>query len=198
MECTKKELEDHLSGTYSDPKRNEDLPPFPGLKRPTHPGTPFDMKDLKKKEVDDFVRKARTKGCPGNDGISYKVYKRCSKLRRQLFLLLRQMWRHKKVAERWCISEGVYLPKEADAKEIGDFRPISILNVDGKIFCGIIAWRVISFVQDNGYVDESVQKAGVPGIPGCVEHAYAIWEAIQSAKKESQNLDVIWLDLANA
>ena len=165
---------------------------------PTHPGTPFDMKDLKKKEVDDFVRKARTKGCPGNDGISYKVYKRCSKLRRQLFLLLRQMWRHKKVAERWCISEGVYLPKEADAKEIGDFRPISILNVDGKIFFGIIAWRVISFVQDNGYVDESVQKAGVPGIPGCVEHAYAIWEAIQSAKKESQNLDVIWLDLANA
>ena len=37
-------------------------------------------------------------------------------------MLLRQMWRHKKVAEVWCISEGVYLPKEADAKEIGDFR----------------------------------------------------------------------------
>ena len=42
----------------------------------------------------------------------------------------------KKVAERWCISEGVYLPKKADAKEIGDFRQISILNVDGKIFFG--------------------------------------------------------------
>ena len=66
------------------------------------------------------------------------------------------------------MSEGLYLPKEADAKKIGEFRPISILNVDGKVFFGILAWRVISFVQKNGYVDESVQKAGIPGIPGCV------------------------------
>ena len=36
--------------------------------------------------------------------------------------------------------------KEADAKEIGDFRPISILNEYGKISFRIIAWRVISFV----------------------------------------------------
>ena len=156
------------------------------------------MKDLKKKEVDDFVKKARTKSCPGNDGISYKVYKRCDKIRRQLFLLLRQMWRKKKVAEKWHVSEGLYLPKEADAKQIGQCRPISILNVDGKVFFGILAWRVLAFVQENGYVDESVQKAGVPGIPGCVEHAYTIWDTIQRAKNDKEDLDVVWLDLANA
>ena len=94
------------------------------------------MKDLKKKEVDDFVKKARTKSCPGNDGISYKVYKRCDKIRRQLFLLLRQMWRKKKVAEKWHVSEGLYLPKEADAKQIGQCRPISILNVNAKYSLG--------------------------------------------------------------
>ena len=198
LECTKQELESHLAQTYNDPRREEELPPFPGLKKPTRPGIAFNMADLKKKEVDDFIKKARTKSCPGNDGISYKVYKRCDKLRKHLFLLLRQMWRKKKVAERWHMSEGLYLPKEADAKKIGDFRPISILNVDGKVFFGILAWRVISFVQQNGYVDESVQKAGVPGIPGCVEHAYAIWDAIQKAKKDKEDLDVVWLDLANA
>ena len=117
LECTKKELQEHLSRT--DPKRDEDLPPFVGLKIPTHPGTPFDMKDLKKKEVDDFVRQSRTKGCPLNDGITYKVYKRYSKLRRKLFLPLRQMWRHKKVAERWCISEGVYLAKKLMQRRLG-------------------------------------------------------------------------------
>ena len=85
LECTKEELEKHLAETYSDPRREEDLPPCPGLKRPTHPGSPFDLGDLRKQEVDDFVKKARTKSCPGNDGISYKVYKRCGKLRKQLF-----------------------------------------------------------------------------------------------------------------
>ena len=43
-----------------------------------------------------------------------------------------------------------------------------------------------------------MQKAGIPGIPGCVEHAYAIWDAIQKAKKDKEDLDVVWLDLANA
>ena len=108
------------------------------------------------------------------------------------------MWRKKKVAEKWHVSEGLYLPKEADAKQIGQCRPISILNVDGKVFFGILAWRVLAFVQENGYVDESVQKAGVPGIPGCVEHAYTIWDTIQRAKNDKEDLDVVWLDLANA
>ena len=63
---------------------------------------------------------------------------------------------------------------------------------------GILAGRLIDFGQKNGYIDESVQKAGIPGIPGCIEHAYAIWETIQEAKKRKEDLSVVWLDLANA
>ena len=43
-----------------------------------------------------------------------------------------------------------------------------------------------------------LKKAGVPGIPGCVEHAFSIWNAIQNAKSVKEDLSVIWLDLANA
>ena len=53
-----------------------------------------------------------------------------------------------------------YLPKEAEAELIGQFRPISILDVDGNIFMGIIARRTVTYLQQNGYVDERVQKAG--------------------------------------
>ena len=63
---------------------------------------------------------------------------------------------------------------------------------------GVIGRRAIKFLQENGYVDESVQKAGIPGIPGCIEHAYTIWDAIQQAKKDKLDLNVVWLDLANA
>ena len=80
------------------------------------------------------------------------------------------MWRNKDVADRWCIAEGIYLPKQERSEKLGEFRPISLLNVDGKIMFGILA----KYVQSNGYVNESVQKAGIPGIPGCVEHAYAM------------------------
>ena len=59
---------------------------------------------------------------------------------------MRQMFRKKDAAERWYIAEGIYLPKEEDSKEIGQFRTISLLNVDGKINFGILAARVMGFV----------------------------------------------------
>ena len=75
-------------------------------------------------------------------------------------------------------AEQKELPKEAEAKLIGQFRPISILNVDGKIYMGILAKSTVSYLQRNGYINESVQKAGIPGIPGCIEHAFSIWGVI--------------------
>ena len=44
----------------------------------------------------------------------------------------------------------------------------------------------------------SVQKVGIPGIPGCIEHAYSIWDIIQEAKVNKKDLKVVWLDLGNA
>jgi len=47
-------------------------------------------------------------------------------------------------------------------------------------------------------VNKSVQKAGILGIPGCVENAFALWDAIRKAKETKGDLTVTWLDLANA
>lgn len=150
LECMKDELENHLKATYSDPKREDKLSRMAGLQRPTAPGMAFDMSEIKMKDVDDCVRKAHAKSAPGNDGISYKVYKKCPLLRNHLFRLLHEMWRKKLVADRWCLAEGIYLPKEENAHGIAQFRPISLLNIDGKILLGIIAKRIIEFVQRNG------------------------------------------------
>ena len=198
LKCTKEDLGDHIQETYGDPKRNESLPFMEGLKHPTKPGVKFQLGDLRGKELDTFVKKARAKSAPGGDGVSYKVYKYCERLRRKLFLLLKDLWSEGKLVDDWCKAEGIYLPKEAEAELISQFRPISILNVDGKIYMGILAKRTVTYLQTNGYVNESVQKAGIPGIPGCVEHAFSIWGAIQDAKRNKGDLNVVWLDLANA
>ena len=198
LNCSKAELDNHIRETYSDPLREEPLPPMKGLKHPATPGVKFQLGDLKEKELDNFVKKSRAKSSPGGDGVSYKVYKYCDRLRHKLFLLLRELWRDGGIVDDWCRAEGIYLPKEANAEAIGDFRPISILNVDGKIYMGILARRTVEYLQRNGFINESVQKAGIPGIPGCVEHASSIWDIIQEAKKTEGDLNVVWLDLANA
>ena len=92
LKCTKEEVEAHVRQTYSDPKREEPLPYIKGLRRPTSPGVDFDLGPIREQEVDEFVRKARAKSAPGGDGVSYKVFKNCSKLRHQLFLALYHLW----------------------------------------------------------------------------------------------------------
>ena len=45
---------------------------------------------------------------------------------------------------------------------------------------------------------DSIQKGGVPGVPGYVEHSFMIWEAIQRVKRRLLSLHFVWLDLSNA
>lgn len=70
--------------------------------------------------------------------------------------------------------------------------------MEGKIFFSVVAKRLTNYLLSNCYIDTSCQKAGVPGFPGCVEHSTMIWEQIQTAKREKQDLHVVWLDLENA
>ena len=84
------------------------------------------------------------------------------------------------------------------SRGITNFRAISLLNVEGKIFFGIFARRMTTFLMSNHYINTSVQWAGIPGFPGCLEQSQMIWNSILLVKRDKTELHVIWLDLANA
>ena len=111
---------------------------------------------------------------------------------------MRVAWEKGIVPKAWRRSGGVLIPKEKYSTDIDQFRPISLLNVEGKIFFSVIAQRVSSYLERNNLVDTTVQKAGIPGFSGCLEHTSMIWHQIQTAKKEKSDLHVVFLDLANA
>ena len=198
LEVEREELEEHLQQVYSDSSRADRQPEMSGLSRPSEPGVPFDCGELRWHEVKDFVSRAKGASAAGQNGLSFKFFKQCPSALKELWRILKVFWRREMVPQSWCRAEGVYIPKEKNAKTLGQFRPISLLNVDGKIFFGVLARRLTEFVMANGLIDASIQKAGIPGFPGCLEHAQTIWETIQVAKKEKKELDVVWLDLANA
>lgn len=185
LECSQQELEDALHSTYSDPLREMPLDHMNGIPRPTEPGIAFNLGELTMYEMRSFVKKARAKSSQGQDGVPYKVYKRCPKLVKWLFLILKKAWENKFISKRWARKEGIYIPKEADAKSISQFRPIALGNTDGKIFLGILAKRVRNFLIGNQFIDETVQKTCIPGSPGCIERSAMIWDEIQIARKES-------------
>ncbi len=198
LKAPKEEVEEHLRRTYGGSDAANSLGEFPGSKRPTEPGYAFYSGPITKFEVDDVVAKARAKSAPGMNRISYKVYKMCPRIRGLLAELLDMIWARGIIPDEWCKADGVYIPKEDHSESISQFRPISLLNVEGKIFFSILSRRLTRFIVSNGYINYSVQKAGIPGHPGCVEHATMIWSSIKQARRERADLSVVWLDLANA
>ena len=82
--------------------------------------------------------------------------------------------------------------------DLSQFRMISLLNVEEKIFFSVVAQRLASHLERNSLIDTTLQKAGIPGLAGCLEHTSMIWHQIQTAKSEKKDLHVIFLDLANA
>ncbi|XP_069125457.1 uncharacterized protein [Argopecten irradians] len=58
--------------------------------------------------------------------------------------------------------------------------------------------RLTTYMTENQYIDASVQKLGIPGFSGCVEHTSIITQLIREAKINKKDLIVIWLDLAYA
>jgi len=70
--------------------------------------------------------------------------------------------------------------------------------VEGKIFFKILANRLSEYLQRNSYIDTSVQKGGVQGMPGCLEHTGVITQLIREVRENRGDLAVLWLDLANA
>ena len=149
-------------------------------------------------EVDKTVHRARAGSAPGPNGIPYRLYKNAPDVLRFLWKLMRTVWQRKEVPTSWRRAGGILIPKEKDSSEIGQFRQISLLNVEGKIFFSVAAQRLAGYLRKNNLIDTSIQKAGIAGFSGCVEHASVIWHQIQTAKKEGTNLHVVFLDLANA
>jgi len=82
--------------------------------------------------------------------------------------------------------------------DISQFRQISLLNIEGKIFFSVVANRLTAYLEKNHYIDTMVQKAGIPGFSGCLEHTNMIWNQIQTTKKNGRDLHVVFLDLVKS
>ena len=102
------------------------------------------------------------------------------------------------MSDKWRRAEGIFIPKEDGATEVEKHRTISLLNVEGKIYFALRADRLLKFSLANNYIDTSVQKGGVPGVSGCLEHTSILSQLIREARAEKKDLVVTWIDIANA
>lgn len=74
---------------------------------------------------------------------------------------MRKAWKNHLILSDWQRAVVVFIPKEANSKDISQFRNMALLNVEGKIFFSVTARRT-TYLLEKGYIDTNCQKAGVP------------------------------------
>lgn len=184
-ESNKGGVEEHLRQVHSDPRREDSLEEMEKLIKATEPAIPFRAEEPSWQEVNTSGRSEQNKP-QGRMAFCTRCIK-IVKGSKEDFL-----------ADSWLVTEGCFIAKEENSTGIKQFCTISLLNIEGKIFLGILAKRLTTFTMDNGYMDTSVQNGGVPGVAGCLEHISIITKVIEDVKKNRGDLAVLWLDLTNA
>ena len=93
----------------------------------------------------------RNCSAPGINMIPCKVYKYCPNICDYLFRLFKSCFQNCVVPVQWRIATEVYIPKSGspDPNNIKDFRPISLLNVEGKLFFSILSKRLEKHIIIN-------------------------------------------------
>lgn len=198
LKSSKEEVEEFLKSSHSDPVRGEELHIPEDLYKYPEPTQKFNTNAPTWKEFSYLLRRTRTKSAPGPNGVPYRLYKKCPGVARLLWSYLRDLWKKNVISKTWRKAEGVFIPKEEGATDVSKFRTINLLNVEGKLQLGLLASKLTDFTLANEYIDTRIQKGGVPGISGCLEHTAILTQLIREAKKNGKDIVATWLDIANA
>ena len=93
---------------------------------------------------EDFLQILSTRwnaSAPGLNGIPYKVYKKCPKINKFFFKFFLSSMNKGIIPLQWRSAKEIYIPKvnPPTAHNISDFRPIALLDVEGKLFFNLVS-----------------------------------------------------------
>ena len=141
---------DKFPEKYSFPKLNQEE--IENLNRP-----------ITRMEIKTVIRNLPANKSPGADGFTAEFYQ---KLREEVTFILLKLFQ--KIAEEGKLSNSFYeatitlIPKpDKDPTKNENYRPISLMNIDAKIFNKILANRIQQHIKQIIYHD---QVGSIPGI----------------------------------
>ena len=188
----------YFETTYTDANRDYEYTPLPEMVRPTLPESLFSIDCPNLGDIKHSIRKKRNKAAACLNALTYVPYKKCPAILKFILQLFRKIWKTKDIPTDWACAYIVLLSKSENFSQVSEFRPIAITSTVSKIFFSIISSRLQIFFIKNRYIRREVQKGFLTGVSGCLEHVFALMEALKEAKGHSRQIVITWLDLANA
>uniref|UniRef100_A0A670IZE6 Reverse transcriptase domain-containing protein n=1 Tax=Podarcis muralis TaxID=64176 RepID=A0A670IZE6_PODMU len=108
-------------------------------------------------EIKDIIKDLKKGKAPGPDGYTGRYYKEMeSILLTPMQEVMNNILRERELPETWKEALITLIPKQdSDLLQTKNYRPISLLNIDYKIFAGILAKRLKSILRESIHRDQA-------------------------------------------
>ena len=169
LSADKNAMDQHKSSAVFDPFNNNPLPRLDGLPPAPPICKSFTSGNISFSEFKKVLNFRRYGSARGMNMIPQKVYKLCPNICDYLFRLFKSCFQNYVVPVQWRIAAEVYIPNSGstDPNNIKDFRPIYLLNVEGKLFFSILSKRLEKYIYSNKSINSSIQKGCMEKFPSC-------------------------------
>ena len=195
LACSDHDIIGHYTKLLSEKCPKQATSP-PG-KQCSKPEIPMNMQEISIIDVQKFLAKKSKYSAPGPNQIPYSIWKNCPCAQSYLVSAFNRVLKDKNIPLCWKKGITKVIPKELNS-DASKTRPITMTNTDGKIFFGIVSYRLESYLEVNSIVDRRIQKGFARGIPGCIEHSSLLMESLMDASKNKRNICATFIDLRNA
>uniref|UniRef100_A0A2D4JTU8 Reverse transcriptase domain-containing protein n=1 Tax=Micrurus paraensis TaxID=1970185 RepID=A0A2D4JTU8_9SAUR len=106
-------------------------------------------------ELTEAIKKQKNGKAPGLDGIPAEMYKTLQdSLSNTLLEVVNEVLMEAKIPKSWMEAYIALILKEDTDLQIKNYRPISLLNSDYKIFASIMAERLKRFLNQFIHIDQ--------------------------------------------
>ncbi|CAJ0930371.1 unnamed protein product [Ranitomeya imitator] len=153
--------------------------------------------NLTQEEVRNRLNKIKIDKSPGPDGIHPRVLRELSNvIDKPLFLIFRDSIATGSVPQDWRIANVVPIFKKGSKSEPGNYRPVSLTSIVGKIFEGFLRDVILDYLNENNCL--TPYQHGFMRNRSCQTNLISFYEEVSYRLDHGESLDVVYLDFSKA
>ncbi|KAK4828821.1 hypothetical protein QYF61_000878 [Mycteria americana] len=147
--------------------------------------------------VSDLLHHLDTHKSMGPDEIHLRVVKELAEvLTKPLSIIYQQFWLTGEVPVHWKLANVKPIYKKGRKEDPGNYRPVSLTSVPGKLMEQIILSAITRHVEDNQGIKPS--QHGFRKGRSCLTNLISFYNKVTRLVDEGKAVDVVYLDISKA
>ncbi|GAB0205135.1 mitochondrial enolase superfamily member 1 [Grus japonensis] len=147
--------------------------------------------------VSDLLRHSDTQKSMGPDKIHPRLLRELAEvLTKPLSIIYQQSWLTGKVPVDWRLANVLPIYKKGQKEDPGNYSPISLTSVPGKVMEQIILSAIMWHIQDNQVIGPS--QHGFMKSRSCLTNLISFYDKVIRLVDEGKAVDIVYLDFSKA